>query len=312
MEKELRAEDLFVKESNKLPMVDPEYEVVVKLSSLGKLGLPAVVHVKDYSFDDTMLFAKANQNNESAIVLKLIDSLVFEDIDLNKVTRQDVVEILMAIQGTYYTGIIDGKQYFINENLTGEALTAKENISTATIKINDIKTKPLADNVTVPIKISNKSFEILFDYPRLIHDAKAREYIDEKFAAEDNKYSELIQKRNRNDISAAELKELNEYEDGKTAEFIRVLTAQQILSFNGEKPENIDEQLKLLHKIPLAVITLLTKILEINFDFGVQSEVSFLDNQTEQPITRRFNFRYTDFIPSLEQRDGVGFDVSFG
>lgn len=312
MEKELRAEDLFVKESKNLQVVDPEYEVVVKLSSLGKLGLPAVLHVKDYSFDDTVLFAKATENNESATILKLIDNLVFEDIDLSKVTRQDIVEILMAIQGTYYTGVIDGKQYFIDETLTGEALTAKENISTATIKINDIKTKPLADNVTVPIKISNTSFEILFDCPRLIHDAKAREYIDNKFAIEDNKHSELIQKRNRNDISDKELKELNAYEDEKAVEYVRVLTAQQILSFNGEKPESIDEQLKLLSKIPLSAITLLTKILEINFNFGVQDEVCFLDNQTEQPITRRFNFRYTDFIPSLEQRDDAGFDVSFG
>jgi len=310
-ERELRAEDLFSKKKENM-IIDPEYEVIVKLSSIGKLGLPAVLHVKDYSFDDTMLFAKANKDNESKIILSLIKSLVYEDIDLSKVTRQDAVEILMAIQGTYYTNVIDGKQYFINDKLEGETLTAKENISTATIQINDIVTKPLDKEVSLPINIHNKSFEVLFDYPRLMHDVKAREYIENKFAAEDNEFALVMQKRNRKEASPEEIKRLEEYEDNKFNEYIKVVTAQQILSYNGIKPESIDDQLKMLHKIPVSVLGLLSKILSERFKFGVQEEVSFIDNITEKRITRRFDFRYTDFIQALEQRNESKFDVSFG
>lgn len=314
MEKELRADDLFVKKPVKenARMVDPEYEVVVKLSSVGKLGLPAVLHVKDYSFDDTMLFAKANQNNESSIVLQLIKNLVFEDIDLSKVTRQDVVEILMAIQGTYYTGVIDGKRYFIDETLTGEALTSEDNVSTASININDIQTKTLDEKVMLPIKISNSKICALFDYPRLMHDVKAREWIDVVFAERENRLASAMQRKNQGTASKEDLDELQKLDEDKGNEYIRTLTAQQIISFNGETPETIEDKLKLMHKIPVSVLTLLANILSTRFTFGVQDEVSFIDNKTETRITRRFNFRYTDFIPAMEQGNGSGFDVSFG
>lgn len=314
MEKELKAEDLFDKkiEIKNEQLVDPEYEVTVKLSSVGKLGLPAVLHVRDYSFDDTLIFAKANSENESAIVLELIKNIVYEDIDISKVTKQDVLEILMAVQGTFYSGVIDGKQYFIDETLTGEALTAKENISTATININDIKTLPLDKEVTVPINISNNKFAVLFDYPRLIHDVKAKEYIEEKFAARENELSTLIQKVRQGIASDAETAQVKQFNFDKNTEYMRVLTALQILSFNGKEVNSIEDKLELMHKLPVSVFTLLTKIFSLRFNFGVQDEVTFIDNETEKPITRRFDFRYIDFIPALEQGNESGFNVSFG
>lgn len=312
MEKELRAEDLFVKEQKNVINVDPEYEVVVKLSSIGKLGLPAVVHVRDYSFDDSLLFAKATQNNENSIILELLKSVVFEEIDLTKVTRQDALEILMAIQGTFYTSYIDGKEYFVDDSLKGEALTNKDNISTATININDIKTKPLNDKVSVPITIENSKFKAVFDYPRLIHDVKAREYIENKFAIKDNELSSIMQKKAHNEASNEEIKILLDYDNEKTTEYMRVLTAQQILSLNGKEPKDINEQLNMLHKMPMSVLSLLANILNINFNFGVQDEVTFTDNVTEKLITRRFNFRYSDFLSSVEQRNESNFNVTFG
>lgn len=312
MEKELRAEDLFVKEQKNVINVDPEYEVVVKLSSIGKLGLPAVVHVRDYSFDDSLLFAKATQNNENSIILELLKSVVFEEIDLTKVTRQDALEILMAIQGTFYTSYIDGKEYFVDDSLEGEALTNKDNISTATININDIKTKPLNDKVSVPITIENSKFKVVFDYPRLIHDVKAREYIENKFAVKDNELSGIMQKKAHNEASNEEIKLLLDYNNEKTTEYMRVLTAQQILSLNGKEPKDINEQLNMLHKMPMSVLSLLANILNINFNFGVQDEVTFTDNVTEKLITRRFNFRYSDFLSSVEQRNESNFNVTFG
>ena len=313
MEKELRAEDLFATVTHEPDLkINPEYEVEIKLSSCGKLGLPAVLHAKDYSFDDTLLFAKATQQNESAIVLKLIKNLVYEDIDISKITRQDAVEILMAIQGTFYTNYIDGKQYYIDESLEGDALTDKENISTATIPINDIQTIPIKDNITVPIKISNNKLEALFDYPRLIHDTRAKEYVINKFAKQDNEYSSLMQARAKKEATREQLKTLKDYETEKNLEYVRVITSQQIISYNGETPKNIDEQLLLMKKMPVSVLTLLANILKVNFNFGVQPEVTFIDNETQEKITRRFNFRYSDFIPSMESGNASEFNVSFG
>lgn len=70
MDKELRAEDLFVTKQNTVN--NSEYIATVKLSSCGRLGLPAVLHVKDYSFADTVLLAKISSQNESKIILSVL------------------------------------------------------------------------------------------------------------------------------------------------------------------------------------------------------------------------------------------------
>jgi len=312
MEKELRAEDLFVKkQSAETIQIPPEYEVVVKLSSVGRLGLPAVLHVRDYTFDDTLVFAKANQRNESSVILNLLKNLIYEDIDLSKVTRQDALEILMAIQGTFYSGYVE-KEYLIDDTLTGDDLTAKENRSKASIPVNSIRTVPVDKDVTIPIKISNNKFEACFDFPRLIHDDIARTYVENKFAEKDNELSSLISRKASNTASPEELKILSDYEDEKTTEYMRALTALQIISVNGKTYETLDDKLTVLHKIPMVVLSLLANILKSRFDFGVQDEVTFTCEVTGKQITRRFNFRYTDFIPTMEQGDVSGFDVSFG
>ena len=312
MEKELRAEDLFVKDKPvQTNEVAPEYEVIVKLSSVGKLGLPAVIHVRDYTFDDTLLFAKANEMNETAVILELLKNVVYEDIDLSKVTRQDALEILMAIQGTFYSGYVE-REYLVNENLTGEALIAKENRSKVSIPVNSIKTVPISNNVTVPIRISNGKFEALFDYPRLVHDKIAKDYVENKFAERDNELSSLFSKKASGTASSEELKILSDYDEEKGTEYMRVLTALQIISMNDKKCENLEEQITMLHKMPMVVLSLLANILNTRFNFGVQDEVTFDCEVTGQQITRRFNFRYSDFIPAMEQGDVVGFDVSFG
>lgn len=308
MERELKAEDLFVK--NK-PEVAAEYEVVVKLSSVGRLGLPAVLHVRDYTFDDTMLFAKANSSNETTIVLELLKNLVCEDIDISKITRQDALEILMAIQGTFYSGYVE-REYIVDDTLTGEALTAKENRSKVSIPVNSIRTVPVDKGVTVPIRIANDKFEALFDYPRLIHDKIAKEYVENKFAERDNEFADLFSHKAAGIASPEELKKLADYDEEKGTEYMRALTALQIISLNGKEPKNLDDQLVMLHKMPMVVLSLLATILNSRFNFGIQDEVTFTCEVTGNQITRRFNFRYSDFIPSMEPGNVSGFDVSFG
>ena len=303
-EKDLRAEDIFAS------VVPSEY-VPVKLSSVGKLGLPATVHVRDYSFEDSMIFARATDANENQIVLNILKNVVYEDIDLTKVTLQDALEILMTIMANFYQNSID-MPYYVDENLKGEAREAKENISTAHLRISDIPTLPLSEEVKLPISIEDKRFSVKFDYPRLYHDVVAKKYIEESFAKRDNEMSIIAQKIQKGTASYEEQKKMDAYNEEKGAEYLRVLNALQILEFNGEKVETLDAKIKALKKIPLPVVILLSNIIKVKFNFGLQSEVTFNNEITGEELTRHFSFRFSSFLSTIQSEDSSRYRVSFG
>lgn len=303
-EKDLRAEDIFAS------AVPSEY-VPVKLSSVGKLGLPETVHVRDYSFEDSMIFARATDANENQIVLNILKNVVYEDIDLTKVTLQDALEILMTIMANFYQNSID-MPYYIDENLKGEARETKENISTAHLRISDIPTLPLSEEVKLPISIEDKRFSVKFDYPRLYHDVAAKKYIEESFAKRDNEMSIIAQKIQKGIASYEEQKKMDAYNEEKGAEYLRVLNALQILEFNGEKVETLDAKIKALKKIPLPVVILLSNIIKVKFNFGLQSEVTFNNEITGEELTRHFSFRFSSFLSTIQSEDSSRYRVSFG
>ena len=309
MEKEIRAEDLFAVDK---VLENAEYTATVKLSSCGRLGLPPVLHLKDYSFEDTTLLAKANQENESKIILAVLKNVIAENIDISKITSQDALEILLTIQGTFYSAYIDGLRYYVDETLSGDKLINKENISTATIPIANIKTIPLADGLKTPINLETKGCRVKFDYPRLVYDSLATEYISNKFAEEDNKMSQIEQKIKDHVASVDEIKEFGEYRDRRFYELMEVMNALSLLEYNGKELNNIDEKLHYIKKVPAALMTILNSIITEKFKFGVDPEVTFIDNITDKPITRRFNFRFSHFLQTLEYRNADDVRISFG
>ena len=193
----LRPEDLIAMRKKGSAELESETKyVAVKLSSVGRLGLPAVVHVRDYSYSDALMLATASTNVEIVeAITKVIDSINQEDLELDRLTTQDVMEILMTVQGTWYSPIMEFP-YYIDESLTGDDLTKKENISKATIKINSIKTVPFPETERVPfeVKDSSRGFSAMVDIPRFYNEAIVNKYIEKKYAELDNRMESVNQK----------------------------------------------------------------------------------------------------------------------
>lgn len=308
MEKELKLDDLVVKKT----IDDAEYTAIVKLSSCGKLGLPAILHVKDYSFEDTVLLAKATDQNESKIILSIIKNVVYEDIDITKVTAQDALEILMTIQGTFYSSYIDGLKYYADDTLTGEDLISQDNVRVATIPISKINTIPLKPELTTPINIETKNCKVKFDYPRLIHDSLAIEYINNKFAEEDNLMNQIKLKIKNHTETFEELNRYSEYSERRFNELITTINALQLLEYNGKVLDSIDEKVMYINRVPGAIMAIFNTMIREKFKFGIDPEVTFEDEIDEKLITRRFNFRFSHFLQTMEYRNAADVRISFG
>lgn len=322
---EMRAEDILVKspikdklkereialEAEREKMIPSGY-IPVKLSSLGKLGLPEIVHVRDYTYEEALKMVELQDDKVSEGLINILNGIVFEDIDMGKAHVKDITEILLSVYGTWYSSVLETFRYYVNIDLKGEEREAKENISVATIPINSIKTVPIKDNVSLPINIGKGDFSVKLVLPRIENDVIAWKFAVKKHVRRENELSEIIKNVKKKKATDEEMKEYEEFISNRGKDFMRAMQAQLIHSLNGKELDTFAEKLEALSEIPLSVWTTYNQVVKENFSFGVQEEVDFVCSVTHETITRSFHFRPLHFIPVLDKKNDSRFEVSFG
>lgn len=284
--------------------------VPLKLASSGKLGLPALIYVRDYTYTDALHLSTMTTDNASEVVFDVVSNIIKDgnNLPLQNLTYTDVLEILMTVQGTWYSPTIE-YPYYIDETLPKEEIDKKENISKASIKISSVEVTPFPENVKVPATVKTKDgFEAEVDYPRFYNEVIAKQYIEEKYAEKDNKYASLKKKVKNGDYTSSEFREYTSYESEKATDLIKALQALQILSVNGKALNSMEERFNALDDFPLKAWTAVINHLN-SIRFGIEEAVTFKCTVTGNEITRRFPFRIFDFLPTVESSGNAGDDV---
>jgi hypothetical protein len=309
--KELKAKDIFYEKEEEVKPIPSDY-VPVKLSSVGRLGMPPILHVRDYTFEEATMLGDLEEGNEIEILIQVLQSIIYEDIEVGDLHKQDLLEILMTVQGTWYTPKIDGLPYLLDETLDKEIRYEKENISKATILFSDINTAPLNEDCSIPINLKRGDTQISLILPRIKNEFVAKKLVDQKYALEENKLSDIAKKVNKGTATLEEQEAYTEFSKNKSKDFLRYLQAQLIYSFNGKVLETMDEKLVAMKGISLSVWKIFNELIDKKFTFGINPEVTFECTVNHKPVTRRFNFRAVHFLSSLESQDDSGFDISYG
>jgi hypothetical protein len=326
MQKEdLKAQDLMVK--NPLNEKKKEFEsarkvdsrkkipngyVEVKLSSKGKLGLPEIIHVRDYTYEDALIIADIQENKITDGVIEILNNVVLEDIDMGKAHLQDVMEIFLTIYGTWYSPILDSFHYYLDITKTGKEKEAKENISVASIPVNNIKTIPFPEDVDAPIRFSNGEKEYVFTLQKIENDLLAWEFAVQNNLEEEYRISESIKAVKSKSYTEEQLEEYTQFASKRGKDFLKAIKALSIVSVDDKEPAGLEEALEMLKEIPLSIWSALSDVVEKRFKFGVVEEVKFTCSITNEKIERRFQFRPFHFLPVLDQTANTGFNISFG
>ena len=279
----------------------PAEYVPVKLSSCGKLGLPSVLHIKDYSFDDAVSLSQMTELNAESVVLNVLNNVCYETIDTNKITIQDAMEIMLTIYGTWHNSTIT-KTYIDDDGKEKEAL----------IKIGDINTIPISGTVKFPLKISGKGKTALFDYPRIAMVARAKAYVEELYSASDNRMSSIRHKVLTDKATYEEKNQLKEYENKKNATFAKCINALQIISYNGKTSESIEEKMAWLDDMGIKMFNLSQKSISDKVRFGIDDNITFKDGSTGETKIRRLPFRLFDVISIVGYEDDKEYSIAFG
>lgn len=328
MEKrELKAEDILVKSPIKAKKKEleiaqeveqdltdpiPSNYIEVKLSSLGILDMPAIVHVRDYTYNEALMMAEMKEEKITEGMIAILNNIVFEDLDMGKAHKQDVTEILLSIYGTWYSPVLETFNYFVDPNLKGEEKNAKENISVATIPIQNINTTPLDDKLVLPITFRTKGFEAQMILPRIENDIIAWKYATKKNLATEVKIANSIKAVKADKYTDEQMEEYESFIGQRGKDFMMGLQCQLIYSLNGKVLTKFSEKLEALEEIPLSLWRTYNDIVKTKFDFGVSEEVKFECSVTHKEITREFRFRPIHFLPILDKENDSRFEVSFG
>ena len=112
--------------------------------------------------------------------------------------------------------------------------------------------------------------------------------------------------------SLSEIEKYTQYEKKKNGDFIKVLNALQIISYNGEKSDVLEVKLKWLDLIGIKMFNVSQKTISEKFKFGIDDNIEYQDADTGELCKRRLPFRLIDLISIMGYEDNSEYSVSFG
>lgn len=310
--------------------VPPEY-LKVNLSSLGKLNMPAVVHVRDYTGEDAFKLGIADDHRFFEVLVSIVNNMIYEEIDANDLHENELVEIMLNIFVNFWSTHIQNYPFPVtDEDWKHISETMKKEIDAGTehllidINIAKVKTDLIDEKFNEPIHFKKDKLDVSFILPRVGHIFITQEYILNQFYRESEEFhriENLIQfnaKLHENDIESIkyidpiEQAKFDKYLDSKLALTAKVQSAQTIHSYKGKVLETLEEKLDVYDKLDSAVWANLNKVIEKYSGFGVDSNVEVESPITKEMVTRRFRFQLLDFIPNAELRGDAEYAVTFG
>jgi hypothetical protein len=103
------------------------------------------------------------------------------------------------------------------------------------------------------------------------------------------------------------------YAERKLIEAIKASQALLLVSYEGKLLETFEEKLEVYDKLNAKHFIIFQNNIDKKYsDFGVVEKIRFKPENDQEYITRRFEFRYSNYLPEMELSDDDEFDISFG
>jgi hypothetical protein len=294
----------------------------ISLSSIGRLGMPAKLHVRDYNGSDAQKMATMTIDNQLEVIAALMQSVIYEKIDVLQLHEEDVKEILLNIHLLFWGPEL--KEYFYpftDEEFNCLPLERQHRINKGLefpgvdISIAKIGTRPLSGNAKEPIKISRGTDTILFRIPRIGDEIYAERMVAKHFVREaeaKRRIASLIKQEQRAkfmkedppEIDPAEREAYYEYLQNREAMKLSIKQAQQLVAFNGVELKTIEDKTKIQEKISTQWWSQHRKVIEKDFSFGVDGMVEMVSPWTQEIVHRRVQFQPMELIPN-DRLEGI-------
>lgn len=328
MEEMINQNDIFVEAKKAEKIIKQERSVPlgyvpVMFSSGDKLG-PNVLHFRNYSMEELFELASVKQELQfKTLVYKALNNMVFEDFDCGKLHYENIKEIVFTIYKNFWGTVLYNRPYFIDLEKTDK----KNNVAYTDINLNFLKTidinEKFKNKIALTDKISNK--KIVFQLPKIEHMFLAEDAVKIKYSEKEKEFYDIKNLMDLKDklllekeIEAAKSIEIDssrkeDYDNllkEKSKDYFKIIQAQLIYSVDGKVLEDIDEKLNAYKSDIDANAWIEYKdIVEKYGKFGINPDYEFILDGKK--LLRRFSFRPTIFIPSMDKKSDSRYNFQF-
>lgn len=320
----------------------PNGYIPIELSTHGMLGVPKVVHCRNFSTADILDLSLFNESMLPERVVGVLNSIILEKTNVADWPDRCIVEILIKLYVNFFTPLLPQTPFpwnsedikWLEDNGREEEARDLEkgkwvpriDFNLTNVKINDLDTE-VKSFITISKKNSNLHAKFM-SYPKYGDVIAVRKATEAKFAESDRSFEKIKQDvaiRERflsegRSISALDTVNDQEYTKWRiyeTKKAIYVAKASQALylvEYNGVdlSGASIDEKIKFIDhpEFDVKLAQKINKQFE-QLDFGIDPKVEVLNPITGKRCLRSFTFRLMDILQAIQLSESDEYDISY-
>lgn len=322
--------------------IPPGY-LAIEMSTEGKLNVPAVVHVKNFTTEFLVDLALASEEVLPEKLIQSLQSLIWEkDVDVGEWPEKMAIELLVKIYANFFTPImtsvpfpvLDSDLEYLEKNNRKEE---KESIlSESFVPRIDIDLRSF-ESISVDPKVKNcisykkkdGTFSVkIRSYIRLKDSVLIRKAVEKAYRDKDKQYAKIKQdvdirsaKLNAGDytnlpvIDPYELLAWKTYEAGKALYGIQLARAVGLVYYEGKdvSESTLEEKVKILENDP-RFDSKLSKLIDeqvAKLKFGINPEIEVTNPITGEVCKRTFTFRLVDILQAIQLSNTTEYDFYY-
>ena len=328
-----------VKSAKNRDEVPPGY-IEIALSTKGRVGAPAIVHVRNFTVGELVELSLTNETDLPRRLISALNNAIYEETDVADWHESEIEELLIYIYSEFYKSTLEAVEFpllsedyeFVKNGPDGEQryvdLKERKWIPRTTIKLlRDVDPYEISDNYSPEITITNKKtgFYVTFSYIKYGDRLLVKNWLDKFYREEEKQFATLIENLRYNSTVTDPLKKkpidpedeeaYNDFITKKLRTLTEVSRLVSVVNYNGQDVSkmDIDEKYRLLSKDARIDYGMIAKLAarQDKQPFGLKPFIHMVNPLTNEPCTRRFSFRISSILQAMQLSGSDEYDDGF-
>ena len=196
-----------VQRAKNLASVPPGY-IEVALSTKGRVGAPAIVHVRNFTVGELLELSLTTDTDLPRRLIAALNKAIYEDTDVANWHESEIEELLIYIYAEFYKSTLDSVEFplleedyeFVKNGPDGEQRCKdlrehKWVPRTSITLLRDIDPYEVSDDYSPEITIKNKKtgFYVTFSYIKYGDRLLVKDWLDKVYRDEEKQFDALVE-----------------------------------------------------------------------------------------------------------------------
>ena len=328
-----------VQRAKNLASVPPGY-IEVALSTKGRVGAPAIIHVRNFTVGELLELSLTTDTDLPRRLIAALNKAIYEDTDVANWHESEIEELLIYIYAEFYKSTLDSVEFplleedyeFVKNGPDGEQRCKdlrehKWVPRTSITLLRDIDPYEVSDDYSPEITIKNKKtgFYVTFSYIKYGDRLLVKDWLDKVYRDEEKQFDALVETLKHNSsvadpskrlpVDPAEKEAYSDFVAKKLGTLTEVSRLISVVNYNGQDVSkmDVDEKYKLLSqdaRIDYGMIAQLAARHDKQ-PFGLKPFIHMINPLTNEPCVRRFSFRILSILQAMQLSGSDEYDDGF-